>query len=161
MGFAEQGINRFGVRRGKRQRCGNPMAKQLGYKKGRCLGVVFGCSKAFFMGKGVILKPRQQAIGGRANHVQLRIMNVHVHKTRGNHAAGQMFDGQVRVACRQGLVAAQGLHDLATGFIGSHHKQTILLQHGLAARKIQQRSAKGFHMASLQQRRGAHIQPAG
>ena len=52
--LAEQGIDRFRVRGGKRERRRHSVAQQFRYKKNSCLSTVFGVCKAFFFWKCVV-----------------------------------------------------------------------------------------------------------
>ena len=60
--LGKQRIDRFGMRSGKSQRRRYAVAQQLRYEKRSCLRTVVGRREPFFMRKGVIFQPRQQAI---------------------------------------------------------------------------------------------------
>ena len=74
------------------------MTQQFSYEKRRCLGAVFGRCKALFFWKRVVFKPWQQAISGRADHIQLGVVDVHVDEAGRDDAAWQVFDRQAWVA---------------------------------------------------------------
>ena len=54
-----------------------------------------GCKAFFRMWKRVVFKPGQQAVGGRADHVELRVMQMHVDEARRDQPARKVFDLQL------------------------------------------------------------------
>jgi len=65
-----------------------------------------------------MLQPWQQAVGGRADHIGLRVMAVHVHKTGGDDAPRPMRHRHLRKACLQRGVRPHRLHHLQALLIG-------------------------------------------
>ena len=114
------------------------------------------------MRKGVGFKPRQQAFGGRADHVKLRVMNVHVDKAGGDDAVLQMLRGYARKARRQLAVTAHRLHHLPPPGIRPHHQQAVGFQRGFGgAGKIQDGGAIGFHAGKVTPRAHPAIEGGG
>ena len=58
-------------------------------------------------------------------------MNVNVHKTRRDDAAGKVLYITTRISRGKALVAACGMHHLAARFIRADDQQAIFLKHGL------------------------------
>ena len=142
--FLHEHIDRRRVRGGKAQCGGHAVAHEFVQKEAGDLVRVSGVVKLLFMRKGVVLQPGQQAVGGRADHIGLRVMDVQIDKAGGDAQAGPMGHGQVGVVRRQLAVGADSMdaHD-AVGFASSH-QQTIGFVPNLGAvwvRKPQQTRA--------------------
>ena len=132
--LVEQRLRRCGMRGGKRERGGDTVAQQFCYKKNSCLGsIVAGCI-AFFFWKGVVLQPRQQTVRGRANHVGLRVVDVHVHKTGGDDAALQVLHRNSRVLGGEGgdqaAVVAHRLYNRPAMCIRADDQQAVFFKNG-------------------------------
>ena len=88
----------------------------------------------------------QKALGGRADDVGLREVDVHIHETRRDDAARQVRDplaGELAVQC---LPGTSGPHALAALGIGGHGEQAVFVIQGRALIvKAQQRRAVDVH----------------
>ena len=115
-------------------------------------------TEAAFLRKGVVLQPRQQTVGRRADDIDLRVMKVHVDKARRDDAAGQVFGDDIGISRRKALVMADRLNPLAALLVGAHHQKAILFEHSLLADKIQNRSTVSFHAARVTQQHTRRIQ---
>ena len=142
----KQGVDRGRVRSGKGQRRGHAVAGQLVQKESSHLGRVRRVGKAAFLRECVVLQPGQQAVGGRADHVHLRAMNVHVHKAGRQNAAGQMLHLQLRILRRKFAPGPYGLYTLAAAGVRRHHQQAVFFINGrMVIGKTEDGGAVGFH----------------
>ena len=64
LGFLEKGIYRHGVRGGKAQGRGHTVAQQFIEKEACHFMRMGGVSESHFLREGVVVQPRQQAVGG-------------------------------------------------------------------------------------------------
>ena len=121
--FGHEGIHRLGVGGSKTQGRGHAVAHQLVQKKRTDFVRVDRVGKLFFMRKGVVLQPRQQAVGGRADHIGLGVVDVQIHKAGCDAQARPVGGGQIGVLLSQFAVGANGLdaHD-AVGFKCGHQQ---------------------------------------
>ena len=141
------------MRAGKRQRRRHAVAQQLGDEKFGGNRVVVRRGKAGFLRKGVSLQPRQQPLGGRANHVHLRVVDVHIDKARRDDAPRKMRHRHPGKARRQLLVRPDGQNRLPALGVGAGDQQAVGFKNGLRrgrtggalVGKVKNRSAVGFH----------------
>ena len=105
--------------------------------------------KAGFMGEGVVLQPGQQAIGRRTNHIGLRVMDMHIHKTRRNQIARQVHDFCAHLAHVFGLqcLPATGSHHplLALCIRGNGQQTIAVIQRRSIVGKAEQGAAVDLH----------------
>ncbi|MCY1374937.1 hypothetical protein D9M69_623120 [compost metagenome] len=87
-----------------------------------------GVGELAFGREGVVLEPGQQAGGGRADDVGLRVMHVHVHEARRQDAARQVGGVGAGMALRHIGMAAGVEHALAAGAVGGDDQQAVLVE---------------------------------
>ncbi|KAF1030284.1 MAG: hypothetical protein GAK34_03806 [Delftia tsuruhatensis] len=92
-------------------------------------------AKGRLVRKGVFLQPGQQAGGGRADHIGLRIVDVQVDEAWRQDAARQMGDFSARLSGElrlQRLPAAGGDHALLPPVIRGDGQQAVFVVERLA-----------------------------
>ncbi|MDT4861111.1 hypothetical protein FQZ97_957020 [compost metagenome] len=144
--FFKRRVHRSRMRGGKGQRGGHAMATQFIEEEAGHLPRMIGVLEPRLVRKGVVLQPGQQTRCRRTDHIRLRIVDVHVHKTRRNDLAAQVFHGHTGEAVDQRGVVTHGTHDRLTLGVRPHDQQAIGLEHGrLVVGKTQEGRSVGFH----------------
>ena len=142
----KQGVDGRRVRSGKAECGSHAITREFVQKESSHFCRMQRVGKEAFLRKGVVLQPGQQAVGGRADHVHLRAMNVHVHKAGRQNAAGQMLHLQLRVLRRKFAPRPHSLDALAAAGVGCHHQQAVFFIDGsMVIGKTEDGGAVGFH----------------
>ena len=159
--FLHQRVHRRHVRGGEGERRGHAVARQLVQEKACHLGGMLRFMEARLVREGVVLQPGQQPVGGRADHVGLRVVDVQIDEARRDDAAGPVGDGLVGVGVPQRRPGAGGDHALHALRVGGGGQQTIFFIQGRAiVGKTQKRAAvQVLHGTTVRLRAAGFMRP--
>ena len=151
IGLGHEHVDRFRVSGGKAQRGGHAVAHQLVQKKCTHFTRVGRVGELFFVRKGVVRQPGQQALGWRTDDIGLRVVGMQIDKAGRDAQARPVGDGQIGKLQGQFAPGADGLdaHD-AVGLAGGD-EQPVGFVPGLGAlwlRKPQQSRTPALQMGN-------------